>query len=231
MAGDHEASGYGPMMRFVVMSLQDLNLGVIPNVKTESMPILGNFTVELPEHCVDVLKVGKMNGSVIQVFGEDKNIRRNVSEARCTCPNDVDVEAGTAVCPACTFHGFYSGGEYGELYGMRMPQFQNGKFRYNRELNRLEFGSGYDVYEGSHVVVEYRSALMPGDAQMIPVEAQQVILQRTLAFAHMNVPGKANFHLQQFRMEYERLKSLYNRMTIYDWVAAIRGERVQSPRA
>jgi hypothetical protein len=231
MAGDNVASGYGQMARFVVMALQDMALA-IPSVRTESMRIADNLTIDLPPDCTDVLKVGKMHGNYIHVFGRYDNIRLNVKSASCSCDETANPESGVGVCAACTFHGVYcADGTETVYYGARPSQFDNGRYRYNREANRLEFDSnGYDVQPGGLVVVEYCPAASTETARIIPVEAQQVIIRRALTFATVSMPGMSLTHHQNFRMEYNRLRAQYNRMTVHDWVAAIKGERTQAIR-
>lgn len=242
--GDDEASKlYTKVTRFLALALEDLSLKMMPNVKSIILPIEDNFTVNLPEDFLDIVKVGVCcHNRQIKVLGRNHKLCKTsfpkpaVIEC-CTCDKseDSDILDDGACCTACTFHnvdhtvgrgGFYLGGSYQYLYGYQPKnQFTTGTYDVDVENNRLILGDGCDVKIGGDLVVEYSAALSGDKFKLIPIKARTALMYKTI---HLIDDKQSD--LRSFKREYLEWKRSYDHYTLEDWMAAIRPGYHSAPK-
>ena len=224
--GDPEGNKEALAIRAIALVMDELSLHINANIVSEKKVIGANFTIQMPESCIDVLKVGVVdNGGRIRIMGRDERIRREVPEvAGCSCGNSetqTDEE-----CSACCFHNLVDGNFYkGELYGYKPVLFKNGTFRYNEKQNRLEFASGYDVYDGAEVLVEYRAALGGNEYNLIPSPFALALIRK--AAAEIDTRNSER-HMREFNRAYSAYKQAIVTYNEHDLLAALKGEMMSA---
>lgn len=218
---DESMTGINRVLRAMVPVLRELNATAGLAVVTKQFSLSG-LVVNMPEDCLNVFKVGSVIDGKVYLMGADPFIRRG--KTTCSC-------AGTAEssCPACTFHGL-SRNYFGEAYASKVPQWQNGTYRWDKDTNRVEFGSGYHVFDGSELLIEYQTSMGQDDFDLIPSEMEILITHKTLAslFAVSN-PGVASANMRQFQIHWQQHKRRQSPANPYEIIAALKGNRVSSP--
>lgn len=243
---DDEASKlYTKVTRFLGLALEDLSLKILPNIKSVILPIQDNFTINLPDDFLDIVKVGVCcHNKQIKVLGRNHKLCKTsfpktpVIEC-CTCDKEEDSEhtltdSGNC-CTACTFHNldssvgrgnFYFAGHYQYLYGYQPKnQFVTGTYDVDFDNNRLILGDGCEVKVGGDLVVEYSAALSGDKFKLIPRGARSTLMYKV---AHMITSRESD--LRSFKREYYELKRSYDRYTLEDWMAAIRPGYHSAPK-
>lgn len=230
MAGDTTFDTVVATGRLVSSVMDELGLLVLPFYRSEIYTIEDNMTVSLPKDCLLVEKVGVLDcdGRVLWM-GRDMNLRvqaKNEAE-KCTC--DADTQDP---CPVCDFRNVFIGGMWrGEMYGRRTAEFINGMFRYDRQRNVIEFGSGYDTDPGTQVLVEYKSELTPGEYQSVPNDHVLMLAFRTSQLLNLNArPASAQAFEREFRRSMNMLKRARFELSPADLAAAMLGQSTLAPR-
>jgi hypothetical protein len=110
---DDEASKlYVKVTRFLALALEDLALKTLPNVKSVILPIEDNFTINLPDDFLDIVKVGVCcHNREIKLLGRNRSLCKTsfpkpaVIEC-CTCDkeegNEHNLTDDGNCCTACT---------------------------------------------------------------------------------------------------------------------------------
>lgn len=231
--GDPEGTKKSVAVRALRAVMDELSLHVLVNVVSEFKAIAADYTISMPAPCMDILKVGVMGAdNRIRIMGRDNLLRVATEQpVQCSCESSESSESEEP-CPACTFHWYgWGSGAYGEVYGYRPPQFPNGVFRYNKQQNRIEFGSGYDVYDGSQVLVEYQAALEGEGYNLIPSPFVVALTHKAAAMLNSSSrPGVAAYNMQEFRRAYNAFKAGTATYSLDDLIAAIKGESMSSPK-
>lgn len=231
---DPTAKEYVAVATTLKTVLDQLNMHVFPSVKSVLLPINDNLTVDIPSDAVMVTKVGtKDSKGGIKVFGLDNGLIKLDDEVDCDCASSSDSESTTseASCTACTFHGCeFLAGNFGELYGYRKPQFQNGRWTPDYQYNRIIIGDGTDAKAGSKVVVEYKPSVSSDNRMIqIPVDAYAMLMYRVFELmAAFENPNKALRYGQLFKTNYDTFKQNYNHIGIEDIIAAFRGTKMSA---
>lgn len=221
---DADRQNMSRVITAVSNSLTELNYHIGFNIISREFEMPANYQIEVPDDCIEVIKVGTFCNGYIQVFGLNNKL---VSpETACGCKADEN-------CPACTFHGEYQTSYrnyYGEAYGTKRTQFPNGFYRWDRQQRRLIFGSGSEIFEGSRIIVEYQTSLNMEGVKLIPDEYKPIIKYKALSlyFEGPN-PGQSQFYYRKFVSQVDILKR--TRMpSPAQIIAALRGEMMSAPR-
>lgn len=227
---DDNATQYLRVMRAFRVVLEQLNLHLLPNFKSEWKTVSDALTIEMPSECLSINKVGWLCDGRIALLGRDDSIRRDIAPP-CSCGGGVSTVEDS--CAACTFHNVvvgYGNLAYGEQYGVRTNLNPRGTFRYNRDKNRIEFGSE-NVSAGDSLLVEYKAAGVADIHAQIPSDAFMCIFHKTLSVMNANVrPGVADYNHQKFRMEWNMWKRTFMEWSVDDWANALRGESMAAPK-
>lgn len=226
---DPTAQNYLKVATTLKTVIDQLNIHVFRNFKTDQLVINDNLTVDLPAGCAVVTKVGTLTSKgTIQVFGYDGGLVKLADTPDCGCSEESATSSSS--CPACTFHSCWMGGYYGELYGYRQAQFPNGRWREDYANNRIILGSGYDVEAGGMVLMEYKSSMDNEDAMMqIPSDAYAMLMMRTFQImTSFSNPGASRAHAQSFKVEYDTYKRASSNVSVKDIISAFRGQHMSA---
>ena len=230
--GDDNASGYLRVARQLRRTLEMLNLTVYQTYETQEFEIGSNLTIKMPDETLEVQKVGIISEGQLVIMGYNNHIRRaakitNDAATSCTCGGKTETIVVETVktedvlnsCPVCCFQNVsWNNCLYGEIYGIRPDRFPNGEYRWDRNTNLVEFGSGWDIKAGSKVWIEYKTALNTADYQEIPSEIYFCLLFFVQYILSVSTnPGAANFLMTEFRRHYNQLKVFYQRRNIEDY--------------
>lgn len=215
--GDVNADGYIRIARCLQVVLEDLNILAFPIVRSEEFTIGDGLTVVLPDDCILPLQVGTLDAlGRITLLGQEDRLRRVLksqaaNEVSCDNP-DLDQDTSTTSTGSdVIFFNFTATGNYvGERYGKTNRQHLNGLWRYNKELNLIEFGSGYRVFSGGKVIIEYKASMGDDIHRMIHSEWQPAIKAKTMSdlAAATGQVRVSEFHHQRFLRAYQTLKRM-----------------------
>lgn len=234
--GDDNAKYYLRVSKQLRRVLDMMNLTVYQTYETKEFEIGLNLTVSLPDETLEVQKVGIIQDGELVIMGYNDNIRRaaaaeNDAKNACTCGGQstttsvvtTSTTSDNSYCPVCCFQNVHWDGRvYGEMYGVRPDRFQNGTYRWDRNTNSLEFGTGYDIESGSKVWVEYKVSLNKGDYNEIPSEMYLCLAFLVMYLVYFVVDRNLSADaMTEFRRHYHQLKLFYQRRNIEDYFAAI----------
>lgn len=229
LTGDNDYVNYVMVARAVRRAIHDLKLNMNPSITWEKATIDGQYNAAVPANAAKVTKVGKMTGTGrLRLFGRLERIYDNrntvTAEEGCTCntvttePNEVEATP-TQHCPGCTFCSIY-GNHYRKMFGFKIKGFPNGMYAVSEDGLQLNFTSGFDVYDGSEIVIEYAMAIQSEAFTAIPYEAFETIYYYTLTKI-----GPANeriYNFERYKKEYFRYKNLNTDYTAQDIIRALR---------
>jgi len=230
LLGDQEGRKYYvPVSRQLDRALEDLSFHFVPKIKSTVVVIGDNYSAQLPDDCLQVLKAGVICGDgYLSILGRRDKIY--TTSNACTCGNSTDPTVKTE-CSSCTFHGLKLEGEYpwyiseyGEAYGLMQTNFPNGTWAYDEHSNAIDFGSGTDIVIGAGIVVEYKSDMAD---TLIPK-----IAYRMLEAKVMSVLSNDRAHwTRMFVAEVARYKrTKLDKYTLEDIINAFQENYVNVPR-
>lgn len=151
---------------YVLRGIREIGFDVSKVVRSIKISIdTTNNTVALPEDYVDMVKIGVVGSDgMVYVLGENKNINYSQTNGGSTTAPKITSESTdskTATSGIGTsqeddfsryvFHNYFSGGGYGQLYGLGGGQ-RYGDYRINYDQNRIEIDTDGSI---SEVVLEY----------------------------------------------------------------------------
>ena len=210
--GDADNTGYARVARVLKTVLNQLNFHVLTTgVKSQKFTLGSNMTIDLPNEAELVTKVGVPNA--------EKGIiplrrRKNRADAHEDCPCDAPAET-----PVTFFNYCYTGEPYTwDLYGI-YQDFHPGSWWHDIEAARVEIG-GLEVND--KVVVEYK-LVSGGDNIVVPEAATLMVVNRTLEqLTRYKDPRLAEVYRQQFLIEYNEYKRLYEDFDLDTFINEIR---------
>lgn len=230
---DPSAGGaYIRIQRILFDAMRDIKINVSPDIRTVFATIGSDFSVEMPKDSIRVYKVGRLksDGS-ISIYGEDKRYFDNSTPCDCpgcsgeTVSGQSTSSAVTTVAPYCsnvTFHNFWFGNKYGELFGARDNKFENGTWSENG--NSITFSTGTEVYEGAKVVIEYETSFNKKELRFIKDEDADILRNKVLhEFFLTSKPSAANAYYQKFRTAIANRKRRKTTMNHAEWMALFTG--------
>jgi len=222
--GDDNMRSYPRVIRAVKQAVDDVFNNLLPIVKTEVFEVPQNLVITLPKSAGIVTKVGAIdqNGKIILLY-HDSNIRREVYNEIKDCEPESIAQNPE---PIAFYNVWYLGNYYGELYCTTNDPMRAGTYRYDLESGTVELGSNGFVKIGDDIIIEYKDS-SDDRYKRIPQEAAACINARSLY--HYNLatnPRMAQSMFQMFNIEYKRLKSLYVRKTLEDFIRPfLRGQQ------
>lgn len=193
-------------------------------IRSNYFTVSDSLTIALPTEVSQVTKVGTMCNGAWTLMSRNESVRRVTIEA-CSCSDT----AGES-CAACTFYNVPMGATaLGELYGVKANGIQRAEFRYNRDENRLEFGSG--VSSGDQILVEYKTVGSDEDLALIPGEWVNMIgFYVAFAVNQQHRSGVAANNYAAFQSSWNALKAANNPYTGKELIAALMGESMPAPK-
>lgn len=225
--GDTDFSQYNRVMRSAGLAVEDVFFNLIPQIKSELLEVQSNLTLQMPDDCVLVTKVGVIDteGRLLVLY-EESDLRRRLANKQKEQAEDCDdtttnVTASSDVIVAdIPFYNCGAGMFTDVVYGYTYDPGRVGTYRYDKSAGIVELGSGEYIVIGSDVVVEYKSNSSE-NLQMIPAEAQSVIMARTQFHLNMGLrPQVAELQFRQFEREYKQLKRVYLRKNPEEYIRA-----------
>lgn len=239
LMGDENAENYIRVARSARLVLEELHLLAIPYLKSDWYTISDNYTIALPDDCVQVMRVATLDHlNRVHILGEDPRLRRVKAteyEAPIACDNpDLEVQntpSGTAY-QTVTFYNLNARGNYvGELYGKRERAFTDGVYRWDKQTNILELGSGSEICAGAQLLVEYKSDFGEDMHRLVPQEWSIAISYRIMQLlSAWKDPGKSESLFRNFLRNYQTIKRQSQFMDIKQWTSAIDESRYGAPK-
>lgn len=231
---------YVRVARTARIVLEELNLLVIPFVKTIPVTISAGLTIGVPDDCIMPLQLGKMRkDGRLEILHPDINVRRvasNEAQNEPGCDNeDLDQEVtvpglisdSSLGAPFINFS--HPGGGLGELYGFRDRRHWLGSWWFNKSSGTIELGTGAEVYEGNALFLEYKATMGEDIHRLIPQEWQNVTSWRILQLlTSASNPRASQANFQQFKIEYSTIKRNSQHLGPKYWEAAINEARYGS---
>jgi hypothetical protein len=218
---DHECLQYAKCVRMSKMTLGELNM-LLPYIKSELFEIESNFTIQMPDDTIDVLKVGYLDSNrQLRVLDKNDNLRVLVASENEEC----GVDGSSVLANPVSFVNCYVNGMNGEMFGYRYKGGDVGTWRRNIERNLIELGGGSEVSVGSKLLVEYRTATSNEDIWLIPAESEPAVRWKVLQM--MNLSSNQSLSrdaFEFFKISYAQLQDRYRRYSLEDWMLAIKGE-------
>ena len=239
--GDHKAEKlYMQVSRFLPTALDQLDLHIFDTIKSTSLVIEDNMTVDLPQDVEMLTKVGVNNNGKLRLILKDDSLlfKENEPIFKCCDCGEVESTNENSCCDKCTFHN-YSGIGLGSgqttvnyLYGYTPDMKKYGSYRHEVQHNRLVIGGGCGGLEpGKFIVVEYKTALQEKEYLLFPKKALQALTHRVAQLYKANSNLNASMAERRlFKSELLMLKNTLNTYTLSDVVNAIRSGYHSAPK-
>tara|TARA_R110000824_G_scaffold311311_3_gene498486 strand:+ start:3400 stop:4137 length:738 start_codon:yes stop_codon:yes gene_type:complete len=148
--GDSTEHKYMQYLDIAIRGLKELTFDILQQVKTETLTVNDNLTVDLPKDYVNYTRIGqcKSHGR-IETLGYDEYLCIQNKVDYCGDPDAHDFSGETRVSGGNSRNGELTGGWYGRGGGYR-----NGYYRIDREKNQIALSS---ELAGESIVLEYIS--------------------------------------------------------------------------
>jgi hypothetical protein len=217
--GDTDYKYYMKFMRLANAAMRDLNLFVIPILKTEKFVVDSTRVIDMPSDFVYYTKVGLMRHGRVVTLSLNNDMHME-EEPLCDCENkdEADKYINDLLCGklkgeyAYRFYGY----GVGELYGMQGGFNRFGYYRFDKENNRF-FVQG--LSEGDELVIEYKSNGVGNGVALVPTECELAIVSFILWKSNAKTnAGFADRNYRDYKIQYEKLKKLYLTYTEREWL-------------
>lgn len=224
---------YVKLLRLTLAQFTELNLFVIPSVRTIQGTVDSSLMLEMPDdnsYPISAFIYRTYQNSPV-LFRLGKIDRTHyISYEFASCPDEVDTEIQTPIdLYNYNEFGIYNARLYsefyGEQYGRRTTRFY-GYFSFDKENNRIEF---VGLPEGEIVMVVYNST--SDDCRMIPSTVKPMLSYRVLQqFYETSSPGIARSMERQFKIHLAEFKRLADNYSYDDYLDSITSEYASYPR-
>jgi hypothetical protein len=208
--------GYVRLTRLALFVMRDLNLHILPNVRSTKVIIDANGTVTIPADVVEVLRAGVLQ-SDRQILPLRKMPRLySPDEFQTYCCNEEESQAVSVEQSQLVFHNYYWNDKFvGEYYGWSRDQFPQGGYWHDERGNRLVFtSSGWAVAPGEEIIIEYNSTLDEADAKIVPIDAEAMIryyvLEEFYGTTNPSLAAEYRRRKSQAIRRYNELKTNYD---------------------
>lgn len=223
---DQDAKGYLKMYRIMINQLKMLDLHVQLSDPRHIVTVGSNLTYDMPDDCITVPRVSYLGkDKVLYPIGKLDNLYGDETNKLCDDPLTVSEDEDESVFTDLNFDML----GYGEIFYAREKYWVEGMYRYNKDLNRLEFVQGSQAYSGAKLVAHYKSANT--NKAEIPVELYNVVRSACLWHWYQGSnPGLSDRHRQELKMHVRNYNDLQAPITPEDIIATIREQYTHVPR-
>lgn len=219
--GDTDYKYYQRNMRLANAAIRNLNLMIVPIIKSIVVEIDHTKTVEMPNDFVYYSKVGICRNGRIITLSLDNDLC--VDETPCSCDTleEAEQQIEAIACGTVTptygyqFNGYNGTYPLGELYGFAGGFNVFGFYKFDKSNNRFIFNR---VRVGEKVIIEYKSNGVGDGASVVPTECEEAIINFILwkASEKMN-PSFSDRCYRNYKIQYEQLRKIYGSFTESEW--------------
>lgn len=221
--------------------LREISLDSLHLVQTKNVPVDTNFVANIPEDCVDIIKIGVPYGQFIRPLLPDNRISRLQNHD--TSGNIIPYGDPATSLVTTTSIGFVVpllwttnvinnfGENVGRQFGLGAGS-EPDTYRILPERNEIQLNENCNV---SSLIVEYISdGSNPSAATGVPIYAEQTILEwmnwQMKEHNRNTGLGERQVAKQQYQLAYKQLRSRMNPMTIDEIKRIINRNTVGSPK-
>lgn len=171
--GETSTKYYQKYLKWAFDCYRELNLFILPCIKTVVLTVNDNLTVDLPDDYVNYTAIGVKIGRHLYLLGRDDKLLFNQAED-CEVPIDQVVAKPDHFAGLFPYYYFFGGafrnGQYvGEQYALGGGWSRKGYYRINESERKIQFGS---MVPKTEVILEYKSTGVDCDGSVeIPYEA------------------------------------------------------------
>ncbi len=236
--GDTEARGYPMCYRQLLRSAADLKVNVYLDIRSVTVNVEDDYTIILPEDCATPLRLAAWQyGGGLRLLGrmDDKSpsylcsSNPNPGGAE-TCPGQSEDtpmigSPGVELGEYCFYNYRFPGNRYGSLYSYSTDLFENGKWRFDAQGNKLELSAGSDVYAGARMVLMYEGSVDKDAIGLIPDQWYEALRAHVLwSLYQAKNPSLAEQFRKTLRLHIHNAKLKQSRSRSgRDYIAAIKG--------
>ena len=223
---------YMRMLSWGLDCLRELNIDVLPNIKSTRLGVDRFNCVKLPTDYIGYVRIGKENGAYITEIAENKTINRLVNED----------DAGTLINSTISEELFYTPGTYGEYYNEKREHlgrmfgigegYRGDTFKEVPEEGLIRLGSEFG--EGDFIVLDYLyfcSADANTPVHNFAVATISSYIQwRYIKHLPRSAPFDKRSAEQEYWNSYRVLRARRNSSSIIDYARILRGNFKQTVR-
>ena len=148
--GETTEHKYMQYLDVAIRGLKELSFDILQQVKTETLTVNDNLTVDLPKDYVNYTRIGQcQSNGRIQTLGYDEYLCIQNKIDCCGAPDAHDFSGEGSASGGGSRNGELTGGWYGRSGGYR-----DGYYRIDRERNQIALSS---ELAGESIVLEYIS--------------------------------------------------------------------------
>ena len=236
--GDTEARGYVMVYRQLLRSAADLKVNVFLDIRSVVVNVEDDYTIILPEDCAAPLRLAAWTyGGGLRLLGrmDDKSpsylCSSNPNQGGVIdCPGQSEEtpmigSPGVELDDYCFHNYLFPENCYGTLYAYATDLFENGKWRFDPQGNKLELSGGSDVVAGARMVLMYEGSVDKDAIGLVPDEWYEAIRAHVLwnLYQAKNPPLAEQFR-KTLRLHISNAKKKeLNKRSGRDIIAAIKG--------
>lgn len=216
--GEPDYKNYDTILSHVRGAIVDLNLYVIPSVKTATLKAdhLGNL--EWPCDCVKPILVGIIRNNKVCTLSVDSGIAK---QGDCGCANISEVESHINNITAGKENGtdvyFYDGHEV-KGYGSGYDKLDVCVHDKDRRLTHVKTR----ILKSDKFQLTYVSDGISDGVTHVPVETETAIGEWVFwKYYRRSSVGLSDRGRERYKEEFTRLRKFYNDETLDDWIRAI----------
>lgn len=227
--GDHDHKKYVDVMKACVRMLERFNIfHESPYLRSTSLVVSNNYTVQLPSDCVKPVKVGICIDNHIHSFYYNPELCSPKDVPCCTCGGgDVTSEpkvssvggehfsVDSGSCAFCSFPNYYCNSSSGvpyENFTSRPYQTYAGWFNYEMGKDRIVFDPQSNVNPQDEVVLMYKSSMQTQNGAIVVPMEMWLMLEYGIQARYGDVRFK-QWNTTKSEMEEQAVVRLYNKLT------------------
>jgi hypothetical protein len=153
----------------------ELGLDFFYQIKTAKLPVNTNYTVDIPENCLNIVKAGILNarGEIVPLYQNNKlTTYADLFPDRMSKVIDNSV-LGWYVNVNNVYFNYWDGFSYGNLYGVPSGQPFVGSFKIDNENGVILLSNNF-AFE--YLIVEYLAGPAPDQTVYVPIQFKEAII-------------------------------------------------------
>lgn len=182
--GDMEYAQKARFARILATEIREF-ARYVPIPRYTGIEVENNMTLNLPDDCLDVFRVGYVFNGKFYNIGRDPNI------VRIDC---VDTSFVPTITAQNLYYDALTNSFPTALYGLKVDPYPEGYWNYNEAENRVELSGGQLVKPGAILHVHYNQSDADNFNRPIPVEFEKLLLLKCLQAYYMaSDPNKSEY--------------------------------------
>lgn len=167
---------YSKCFHISFRGMDNLGIDFFYEIRTFKLPINANLTVTLPPNCLNVIKVGPLNGKgeIIPLYSNSKlTTYADLLPDRIAKTQDNTVFNWDITCNGGWFYNYWANGTYTNLYGLPSGEPFVGSYKYDSVNGLIVLDENFQF---DYLMVECLVSPMEGEDYCLPIQFREALI-------------------------------------------------------